>query len=144
MPPLPGSFARARPGEIVALAALVLLAPTAAEAGCRHPAGDATRAARFDRLARSGALAAIGTPEAPAPDAPRPCSGSFCSRRDAGSPLAPKVPPARPRDPGEALGSIVLMAVAGRPIARAKAGDDLRPVDLGPSIFHPPRPSQPC
>ncbi len=150
MPPSPGCFARMRPGAILALTALALLAPTAAEAGCRHLAGEASRAApfpfpfHFHRLARSGALGAVESSDAPAPAAPRPCSGSLCSRRAANAPMAPKAPPQRIGDPGDLLELIAPKAVGARTIVRAIAEDDLRPVNLGPSIFHPPRLPQPC
>lgn len=128
---------------IFAMAALGLLAPSAADAGCAHPAAAATPS-RFDRLAHAGALARPDPGRLPTPAIPRPCNGPSCSRRDA-APLAQTVPTsARDDDQGDRLELLAITAVDGRGAAPTDPDDDLRPSALGPSIFHPPRPSHAC
>lgn len=128
---------------LLALAALAVIAPTPAQAGCKGHAVALTPGPGFaglDELWNAGALADLDQPGPTWPipiDAPAPCSGAFCS----GSPAVPVAPSVAPI---EDLGSWAILIdrpdaceLSSQPLPFDES--QLLPSSAGLSVFHPPR-----
>ncbi len=116
-------------GALLAFAAIVLLSPARAEAGCDHATA---YLAHFELLADTGAMTDLPAPS----ERPKPCNGPMCSK-------APAIPPA------SAAGFTAIELWAILPTTLVIMPDAPSPLPLavprdvsdrhGPSIFHPPR-----
>jgi hypothetical protein len=134
------------PRAALALAAVVLFAPTTARADCAtHVPSFAGFALPFAEPRESGPRAAERSP-APASEAPapKPCSGPFCHKHD---PLPSAPMPAPPPAPsgGEQWGCIALFRLSLSSLPGGLIRDDVsvRAVRRTADVFHPPRSSSP-
>ncbi len=126
---------------LVALAALVALAPTSALAGCLGHAVSGSRPAPASRLEGLAEIDALGTPAPDLPhepdDAPAPCTGAFCS----GSPATPSPTTSAPIPPP---GLWAILPEGPAPEVQGSLpypfDDPSRlPSSRDLSVFHPPR-----
>ncbi|APW62740.1 hypothetical protein BSF38_04292 [Paludisphaera borealis] len=133
---------------LLALAALALIAPTPAQAGCKGHGVARTRdpaLAGLDELWDAGALAELaqsGPARSNPADAPVPCSGAFCS----GSPAVPSAPLVAPID-GHGLWANWIDRPESRELNSQPLPFDesqLLPSYCGLSVFHPPRSAAPA
>ncbi|WP_165232065.1 hypothetical protein [Aquisphaera insulae] len=125
------------------LTALALIAPTAAEAGCKLHRVTSTNTAGLARLSEMWALGQSVNPGTPDPaHAPVPCSGALCS----GIPAAPAEPMVVPVDmSGQwAILSVPLDALALESDHFPSDETDSLPSFCGLAVFHPPRLSGPA
>ncbi|WP_145952160.1 hypothetical protein [Paludisphaera borealis] len=130
---------------LLALAALAVIAPTAAQAGCKGHAVARTHEFGFaglDALRDVGALADLAQPGPAKPipvDAPVPCSGAFCS----GSPAVPATPLIVPIEDLGVWATLIDQPEAPELSSQPLPFDESRilPSFCGLSVFHPPRPT---
>ena len=131
-----------RPLVVAVVVGALCLAP-AARAGCelahwRTPGyGDVTSPAGFELLTRAAAESSTGQ----APDAPAPlpaCSGPQCRNQTPAPPL--------PEESRSAVGGLKHATLSGTPFQPipspcASALDEplVRPLHMGPAVYHPPR-----
>jgi hypothetical protein len=127
-------------GVVFTLLASVLLAPSAAEAGCSHYVTTRTDAGRFVSLVTSLNLDLAGQSQSqqlPVPLPKSPCSGAWCS----GQPATPAVPAwvfDRVLDSWSWCPSASFLSAA-RPSFLFFEMTTLLPIHQGCGVFHPPR-----
>jgi hypothetical protein len=123
---------------LFALAALAILAPGAAEAGCHGrvaSTGSATLS-NLDEFINGGATGTVAMPDVPI-EAPSPCTGAFCS----GSPATPSPSTSVPVVTPGSWAILVQRRDHQDPGSKPHVSPEpLRPPShLSVEVFHPPR-----